>query len=79
VAFDRPVPAHGLGRAAAVKPLFDRACRRGFALLVGGGLAYTLNGLYLGRRIPFHHAGGTAVLCGGRLLFAVLLFVIPRG
>ena len=68
--------------AAAIGPLFHALPRGGFALLVGGGLAYSVGTLfYVAKRLPFHHAlWHLAVLCGSSLhFFAVLLYVIPAG
>ncbi len=67
---------------AAIRPLFNVLPRAGFALLVGGGLAYSFGTVfYLTPRLPYHHAWWhLAVLCGSLLHFlAVLLYVIPRG
>jgi hemolysin III len=50
------------------------------ALLIGGGVAYTLGvPFYLWRRLPYHHAlWHVFVLTGSVLHFlAVLLYVIP--
>ena len=64
----------------AFKPLSEHLQAGGTALLVAGGLAYTLGvPFYLWRRLPFHHAlWHLFVLTGSVLHFlAVLLYVIP--
>jgi hemolysin III len=65
---------------AATRPLLALLPAPGFALVVAGGLAYTLGTVfYLVRRIPFHHAWWhLAVLAGSGLHYAaVALYVIP--
>jgi len=64
----------------AFKPLSEHLQAGGTALLVAGGLAYTLGvPFYLWRRLPYHHAlWHVFVLAGSVLHFlAVLLYVIP--
>jgi hemolysin III len=65
---------------AAVKPLLNAVAPAGIALMVAGGLAYTLGVVfYLWRRLPYHHAiWHLFVLAGSALhFFAILLYVIP--
>jgi hemolysin III len=50
------------------------------ALLIGGGVAYTVGSVfYVWRRMPYHHAiWHVFVLAGSALhFFAVLFYVIP--
>lgn len=64
----------------AFKPLSDHLETGGTALLLAGGLAYTLGvPFYLWRKLPYHHAlWHVFVLAGSVLHFlAVLLYVIP--
>jgi hemolysin III len=64
----------------AFEPLSKHLQTGGIALLIGGGLAYTLGvPFYLWRRLPYHHAlWHVFVLTGSVLHFlAVLLYVIP--
>ena len=64
----------------AFKPLSEHLQTGGTALLVAGGLAYTLGvPFYLWRRLPYHHAlWHVFVLAGSVLHFlAVLLYVLP--
>jgi hemolysin III len=64
----------------AFKPLSEHLQSGGTALLLAGGLAYTLGvPFYLWRRLPYHHAlWHVFVLAGSVLHFlAVLLYVIP--
>lgn len=64
----------------AFEPLSRHLHAGGTALLIGGGLAYTLGvPFYLWRRLPYHHAlWHVFVLTGSVLHFlAVLLYVIP--
>ena len=66
----------------AFEPLSRHLQGGGTALLIGGGLAYTLGvPFYLWRRLPYHHAlWHVFVLAGSVLHFlAVLLYVIPGG
>ena len=65
----------------ATKPLLDAVAPGGLALLVIGGLAYTLGtGFYVWRRLPYHHAvwHGFVLLGSASHFFAVLLYVIPK-
>jgi hemolysin III len=64
----------------AFEPLSQHLQSGGIALLIGGGLAYTLGvPFYLWRKLPFHHTlWHVFVLAGSVLHFlAVLLYVIP--
>jgi len=64
----------------AFKPLSAYLQAGGTALLIGGGLAYTLGvPFYLWRKLPYHHSlWHLCVLSGSVLHFlAVLLYVIP--
>jgi hemolysin III len=66
---------------AAIKPLHEALPRGGFALLVAGGLAYTLGtALYAMHRVSFAHFWWHLfVLAGSGLhFFAVLLYVLPH-
>jgi hemolysin III len=64
----------------AFKPLSMHLQAGGMALLIGGGVAYTLGvPFYLWRRLPYHHALWHAFVLTGSVLhfLAVLLYVIP--
>lgn len=64
----------------AFEPLSRHLQVGGIALLIGGGLAYTLGvPFYLWRKLPYHHTlWHVFVLAGSVLHFlAVLLYVIP--
>lgn len=64
----------------AFEPLSRHLQAGGIALLIGGGLAYTLGvPFYLWRKLPYHHTlWHVFVLAGSVLHFlAVLLYVIP--
>lgn len=66
----------------AIKPLLGAVAPEGIALLVAGGLAYTLGTLfYAWRSLRYHHAiWHTFVLLGSVLHFlAVLFYVVPEG
>lgn len=65
----------------AIKPLMEHVPAGGLALLLAGGVAYTLGvPFYLSRRIPFNHTiWHLFVLAGSVLHFlAVLLYVLPN-
>lgn len=65
---------------AAIKPLLASIAPAGFALLLAGGLAYTLGIIfYAWRRLPYHHAVWHLFVLAGSILhfFAILLYVIP--
>ncbi|MEO5829117.1 MAG: hemolysin III family protein, partial [Rhodanobacter sp.] len=64
----------------AFEPLSKHLQGGGTALLIAGGLAYTLGvPFYLWRRLPYHHALWHAFVLAGSVLhfLAVLLYVIP--
>lgn len=72
--------AMGWASAFVIKPLFDSLERGGLALLVAGGLAYTIGVIfYKWRRLPYSHAIWHGfVLTGSAMHFlAVLFYVIP--
>ncbi|MBU6404696.1 MAG: hemolysin III family protein [Pseudomonadota bacterium] len=65
----------------AFAPLHAVLASGGFALLLAGGVAYTLGvPFYLWRRLPFHHSiWHVFVLAGSVLQFlAVLLYLLPQ-
>lgn len=64
----------------AAQPLLSGIAPGGIALLIAGGLAYTLGVIFfVWRSLPFHHAVWHVFVLGGSIchFFAVLLFVIP--
>jgi hemolysin III len=64
----------------AFEPLSEYLHAGGVALLIGGGLAYTLGvPFYLWRGLPYHHTLWHLFVLTGSVLhfFAVLLYVIP--
>jgi hemolysin III len=64
----------------AIKPIVESVAPGGLALLIGGGLAYTVGTIfYVWRRLPFHHAIWHAFVLTGSILhfFAILFYVIP--
>ncbi|AFC86996.1 PAQR family membrane homeostasis protein TrhA [Frateuria aurantia] len=64
----------------AIEPLYHHLSRGGLAMLVAGGVAYTLGvPFYLARRMPWHHTiWHFFVLAGSVLHFlAILLYVVP--
>ncbi len=76
------IPYIAMGWLAVVgfKPLVERVAPGGLALLVAGGLAYTLGCIfYVWRRLPYHHAvWHVFVMLGSAFhFFAVCLYVIP--
>lgn len=76
------IPYVGMGWAALIglKPLLASVAPGGVALLIGGGVAYTVGSVfYVWRRMPYHHAiWHVFVLAGSALhFFAVLFYVIP--
>jgi hemolysin III len=67
--------------AIAVKPLMQSVEPGGLALLVAGGLAYSVGVVFYGwKRLPYHHAVWHVFVMAGSLFhfFAVLFYVIPR-
>ncbi|MEN8820212.1 MAG: hemolysin III family protein [Abyssibacter sp.] len=72
----------GMGWVAivATKPILELFPMGGIALMVGGGLAYTLGvAFYLWRSMRYHHAIWHLFVITGSVLhyFAVLLYIIP--
>jgi hemolysin III len=72
----------GMGWAivVAVKPLLNSVAPGGLALLLAGGLAYTVGVVfYVWQRLPYHHAIWHGFVLTGSVLhyFAILLYVIP--
>jgi hemolysin III len=64
----------------AVKPLVHSLPQGGIALLVAGGLAYTLGTVfYAWKKLPFNHAIWHLFVLGGSIchFLAVILYVIP--
>ena len=64
----------------AIKPLLASVAPAGLALLLTGGLSYTLGIIfYKWRRLPYHHAVWHLFVLAGSTLhfFAILLYVIP--
>lgn len=64
----------------AIKPLIHAVAPAGIALLVAGGLAYTLGTIFYGwRRLPYSHAIWHGFVLLGSMLhfFAVLFYVVP--
>jgi hemolysin III len=64
----------------AVKPLFALVPAGGIALILAGGICYTIGvGFFAWRRLPFHHAvWHLFVLAGSTCHYiAVLLYVLP--
>lgn len=72
--------AMGWAVAFAIKPLVESLGSGGLALLVAGGLAYTVGvAFYVWRRLPYSHAVWHGFVLAGSALhfFAVLFYVIP--
>lgn len=69
----------GWGIVAAARPLVRELATGGLALLLAGGLAYTLGVVFFVWRRPFHHAVWHIFVLIGSIchFFAVLLYVIP--
>jgi len=66
----------------AFRPLADSLATGGLALLIGGGVAYTLGvPFYLARKLPYHHTVWHVFVLAGSVLhfLAVLLYVLPSG
>lgn len=81
-AFVSTLPYIAMGWTVVVgfKPLLDNVAAGGLALLVAGGLAYTLGCLfYVWRKLPYHHAVWHLFVLAGSVLhfFAILFYVIP--
>lgn len=63
-----------------IEPLVDNLARGGLALLVGGGLAYTVGVIfYKWKRLRYSHAVWHCFVLAGSALhfFAVLIYVLP--
>jgi hemolysin III len=76
------LPYVGMGWVAiiGIKPMLDAVAPGGLALLLAGGLAYTLGVFfYVWRRLPYHHAIWHLFVLAGSAFhyFAVLFYVIP--
>ncbi|MCB9135026.1 MAG: hemolysin III family protein [Anaerolineales bacterium] len=78
----RALPYIGMGWIAvlALKPLFASLSSGGIALVIAGGLAYTLGTIfYIWKKLPYNHAiWHVFVMLGSAFhFFAVLFYVIP--
>lgn len=74
--------AMGWAGLVAFRPMIAAVPAAGLALVVLGGLAYTVGIAFYGwRRLPYHHAVWHLFVLAGSALhyFAVLLYVVPRG
>ncbi len=76
------LPYVGLGWIAVIgiKPLLEAVAPGGIALMVAGGLAYTIGSVfYAWKRLPYHHAIWHLFVMAGSVFhfFAVLFYVIP--
>ena len=63
-----------------IKPVIAGLPAGGLALLVGGGLAYTVGVIfYKWKTLPYHHAIWHGFVLAGAVMhyFALLLYVIP--
>lgn len=77
-----PYVAMGWLVVVAVQPLIAAVAPGGLALLLAGGLAYTVGSVfYVWKRLPFNHAIWHGFVLLGSVLhfFAILFFVIPIG
>jgi hemolysin III len=75
-----PYVAMGWLAVFAVKPMIESIAPGGLALLLAGGLCYTLGcAFYIWRRLPYHHAIWHVFVMAGSALhfFAVFFYVIP--
>lgn len=64
----------------ALKPLLDQMSAAGIRWLVAGGLCYTLGaGVYLFKKVPYHHAVWHLMVLAGSAChyFAILWHVLP--
>jgi len=64
----------------AIKPLLAHVPLGGLALILAGGLAYTVGvGFFAWRRLPYHHAVWHMFVIAGSVChyFAVLFYVLP--
>lgn len=74
--------AMGWAAVMAVKPLLEHVAPGGLALLLAGGLVYTLGVVFFAwHSMPYNHMiWHLFIIIGGMLhFFAVLLYVIPYG
>jgi hemolysin III len=72
--------AMGWAVVVAIRPLLHAIPRGGLALLVSGGLAYTVGIVfYASKRIPYAHSvwHGFVLLGSALHFFAILMFVVP--
>jgi hemolysin III len=75
-----PYVAMGWLAVFAIKPMLESIAPGGLALLLAGGLCYTLGcAFYVWRRLPYHHAIWHIFVMAGSALhfFAVFFYVIP--
>jgi hemolysin III len=75
-----PYVAMGWAALAGLQPLLETVAPGGLALLLAGGLAYTVGCIfYVWKKLPYHHAiWHVFVLAGSAChFFAVLFYVIP--
>lgn len=75
-----PYIAMGWLGVVSIKLLLDSLAPEGVALLLAGGVAYTVGVLFfVWRRMPYHHAVWHLFVLAGSAFhfFAVLLYVIP--
>ncbi len=74
--------AMGWAVVVAVNPLLTAVSKKGLALLLAGGLCYTLGIVfYVWRRLPYHHAVWHIFVLAGSVFhfFSILFYVIPIG
>lgn len=74
--------AMGWAVVLAVNPLLTAVSPKGLALLLIGGMFYTLGiGFYVWRKLPYHHAVWHVFVLAGSVFhfFAILFYVIPIG
>jgi hemolysin III len=69
----------GWGIIVAARPLLEELPLVGFALLLAGGLAYTVGVIFFVWKRPYHHVAWHVFVLAGSIchFFAVLLYVIP--
>lgn len=75
-----PYLAMGWIVVIGIKPMLQNVAPGGLALLVAGGLAYSLGCIfYVWRRVPYHHAIWHLFVLAGSAFhyFAILFYVIP--
>ncbi|HLF88097.1 MAG TPA: hemolysin III family protein [Anaerolineales bacterium] len=75
-----PYIAMGWIAIIGIKPMFESIASGGIALVIAGGLAYTVGSVfYVWKRIPFNHAIWHVFVMAGSAFhfFAVLFYVIP--